>query len=56
MLDQPGLWPTAQALGNSVGLWLSRASGLFGLGSIALLCLYLMIAMILAMLVGLGLA
>jgi hypothetical protein len=56
MLDQPGLWPTCQALGRSVGSWLARASGLIGLGSVALLCLYLMIAMILVMLVGLGLA
>jgi len=56
MLDQPGHWPFSQALGRSAGPWLARASGVLGLGSIALLCLYLMIAMILVMLVGLGLA
>ncbi|HKX09993.1 MAG TPA: hypothetical protein VJN67_17470 [Stellaceae bacterium] len=56
MLDQPALWLACQALGRSVGPWLARASGLLGLGSVALLCLYLMIAMILVMLVGLGLA
>ena len=56
MLGQRGLRPIAQALGNFAGLWLARASGLIGLGSIALLWLYLMIAMILVMLVGLGLA
>jgi hypothetical protein len=52
MLDQPGHWPTVGAAGP----WLARASGLIGLGSVALLCLYLMIAMILVMLVGLGFA
>jgi hypothetical protein len=56
MLDQPGLWPLAQAVERSTGPWLARASELLGLGSIALLSLYLMIAMILVMLVGLGLA
>ena len=56
MLDQTGLWPACQALGRSVGPWLARASGLIGFGGIALLFLYLMIAMILVMLVGLGLA
>jgi len=56
MLDQPGLQPLAQAFGRSTGPWLARASGILGLGSLALLCLYLMIAMILVMLVGLGLA
>ena len=56
MLDQWGFWPIAQAQGNPAVPWLARASGLIGLGSIALLCLYLMIAMILVMLVGLGLA
>jgi hypothetical protein len=49
-----GLWPTCQALGRSAGPWLARTSGLLGIGSVALLCLYLMIAMILVMLVGLG--
>jgi hypothetical protein len=48
--------PIAQALVRSSAPWHARASGLLGLGSIALLCLYLMIAMILVMLVGLGLA
>jgi hypothetical protein len=56
MLDQPDLSPFSQALARSAGPWLARASGVLGLGSAALLCLYLMIAMILAMLVGLGLA
>ena len=56
MLDQPGLWPFSQALGRFTGPRLARASGMLGLGSLALLCLYLMIAMILVMLVGLGLA
>ena len=56
MLDQPSLWPTREVLGRSAGPWFARASRLLGLGSVALLCLYLMIAMILVMLVGLGLA
>lgn len=56
MLDQPGLWPFSQALGRPTAPWLARASGVLGLGSLALLGLYLMIAMILVMLVGLGLA
>jgi hypothetical protein len=56
MLDQLGLRPLSQALGRSAGPWPARAWGLLGLGSLALLCLYLMIAMILVMLVGLGLA
>lgn len=53
MLDKSGRWPLARVLGGSTG-WLVRASGVIGFGSIALLCLYLMIAMILAILVGLG--
>ena len=56
MLDQPRLWPLAEAVGRSTGRWLAHASELLGLGSIALLALYLMITMILVMLVGLGLA
>lgn len=56
MLHELEFWPLAQALVRSGAPWLGRASGLLGLGSIALLCLYLMIAMILVMLVGLGLA
>ena len=56
MLHEREFWPIAQALVRSDTPWLARASGLLGLGSIALLCLYLMIAMILVMLVGLGLA
>jgi hypothetical protein len=56
MLRELEFWPLAQALVRSGAPWLGRASGLLGLGSIALLCLYLMIAMILVMLVGLGLA
>ena len=54
MLDQPGLWLACQALGRSVGPWLARASGVLGVGSVVLLLLYLTIAMILLMLVGLG--
>ena len=54
MLDQQGLWLACQALGRSVGPWLARASGVLGVGSVVLLLLYLMIAMILLMLVGLG--
>lgn len=56
MLEQTGLWLACQTVGRSAGPWLARASGLLGIGSIALLCLYLMIAMILVMLMGLGLA
>ncbi len=56
MLDKTGVWLACQAVGRSTRPWLVRASGLIGVGSIALLCLYLMIAMILVMLVGLGLA
>ena len=57
MLDQREHWPRSQAPVRLEGSsWLARASGVIGLGSIALLCLYLMIAMILVMLVGLGFA
>ncbi len=56
VLDQPERWPLSRTLGWATGPWLARASGLLGLGSVAQLCLYLMIAMILVMLVGLGLA
>ena len=52
----PGFPPAFQAVVRSASPWLARASGLLGIGSIALLCLYLTIAMILVMLVGLGLA
>jgi len=56
MLDPARLQPLSRSLVRSGAPWLVRASGLLGLGSIALLCLYLMIAMILLMLVGFGLA
>jgi hypothetical protein len=57
MLDQREHWPRSQAPVRLEGSsWLARASSVIGLGSIALLCLYLMIAMILVMLVGLGFA
>ncbi|GEM_PF-5907375 len=55
MLNQPGRGSISQALGRCAAPWLMRASGALGLGSIALLCLYLMFATILVMLVGLGL-
>jgi hypothetical protein len=45
----------SQAVARNVAPLLARASGWIGLGSIALLCLYLMLAMILVILVGLGL-
>jgi hypothetical protein len=51
MLDQ--LKPP-QAVARSVALWVARASAWIGLGSVALLCLYLLLAMILVILVGLG--
>ncbi len=51
MLDQPRRSPT---VARSVAPWVARASGWIGLGSVALLCLYLMLAMILIILVGLG--
>ncbi len=44
----------SQAVARSVAPRVARASAWIGLGSVALLCLYLMLAMILVILVGLG--
>jgi len=43
-----------QTVARSVAPWVARASAWMGLGSVALLCLYLMLATILVILVGLG--
>jgi len=51
MLDQ---LRRSQAVAQSVAPWVARTSAWIGLGSVALLCLYLMLAMILVILVGLG--
>ncbi len=50
-------WPLSSVVALTARpSWLARLPGLIGLGSIVLLCLYLTIAMILVILVGLGLA
>jgi hypothetical protein len=56
MLDPLALWPILQVFGQCARPWLARTSALLGVGSLARLSLYLMIAMILVMLVGLGFA
>ena len=56
VLDRTRHWAVSQVVGRAAGSWLARLSGIIGLGSLALLFLYLMIAMILVMLVGLRLA
>lgn len=54
MLDPLALWPILEVFGQWARPWFARTSALLGVGGLALLSLYLTIAMIFVMLVGLG--